>query len=82
MLPSLIIEWTHFFFLPITDETSATSDSQFIPRFLDCSPEEMRAFASFELKPSSFVLLKGKAFKLPMLIIAVLFLFKRHEMKR
>lgn len=72
----------HFFFLPITDETSVTSDSQFISRFLDCSPEEMSALASFELKPSSFVLRKEKAFKLPMLIIAVLFLFKRQEMKR
>lgn len=81
-LLSLIIERMHFFFLPITDETSVTSDLQFISRFLDCSPEEMSLFASFELKSSSFVLLKGKAFKLLMLIIAVLFLFKRQEMKR
>lgn len=71
-----------FRFLPITDDTSVTSDLQFISRFLDCSPEEMSVFASFELKSSSFVLLKGKAFKLLMLIIAVLFLFKRQEMKR
>lgn len=79
LLPSLIIEWMHFFFLPITDETSATTDLQFISRFLST---ERSAFASFELKPSSFVLLKGKAFKLPMLIIAGLFLLKRQEMKR
>lgn len=50
--------------------------------FSTALPRMMSAFASFELKPSSFVLLKGKAFKLPMLIIAVLFLFKRQEMKR